>query len=74
MHVDIKIMVLYCSYLGHSRNTVLISNLQFKTKSGKKYWEIFTKGISFDILSKESRVRNTEYDTLTPHTKVHLTK
>ena len=60
LHVDINIMVLYCSYLGHSRDTVLISNLQFKTKSGKKYWEIFTKGISFDILSKESHVGDPE--------------
>ena len=34
--VDIKINTLSCRYLGHSGATVLISNLQLKTKSGGK--------------------------------------
>ena len=32
-------MILSCIYLGHSGNTVLISNLQCETKSGSKYRE-----------------------------------
>ena len=43
LHVDIKIMILYCSYLGNSGDTVLISNLKFETKSGMKYREIIHK-------------------------------
>ena len=31
-------------YLGHSGNTVLILNLQFETKSGRKYQETIYKG------------------------------
>ena len=45
LHVDIRIMMLYCRYLGHSGDTVQILNLQFETKSGRKEREIFTKGI-----------------------------
>ena len=44
LYVDIRIMILSCSYLGHSGVTVLISNLQFKTDSGRKYWENIYKG------------------------------
>ena len=39
MHVDINIMILSCSYLGHSGDTILVSNLQFETKSGRKLRE-----------------------------------
>ena len=59
-NVGISIMIIYCSYLGHSDDTVLIPNLQFETKHRRKYREIFTKGISFEILSMKSSVRNTE--------------
>ena len=43
LHVYI-FMMLSCIYLGHSGNTVLISNLQFKTKSGKKQRENIYRG------------------------------
>ena len=59
LHVYIRIMILSCSYLGHSGDTVLVSNLQLETKSERKYWEIITNGISLKILSKESSVENT---------------
>ena len=36
LHVDIRIMILSCSYLGHIGDTVLITNLQFETNSGRK--------------------------------------
>ena len=36
LHVNISIVILSCRYLGHSGDTVLISNLQFETKSGNK--------------------------------------
>ena len=59
-HVDIIIMTLSCSYLGHSGDTVLASNLQFETKSEVNSGKIFTKGISFKVSSKESGVGNPE--------------
>ena len=34
--VDIRIIILSCSYLGHSGDNVLNSNLKLETKSGKK--------------------------------------
>ena len=37
-------MILSCSYLGHSGDIVLILNLQFETKSGKKQQETIYKG------------------------------
>ena len=37
-------MILSCIYLGHSGNTVLISNLKFETKSGRKQRETVYKG------------------------------
>ena len=37
-------MILLYSYLGHSGDTVVISNLQSKTKSGNKYRENIYKG------------------------------
>ena len=37
LHVDTRIMILSCSYLGHSGETVLISNMEFETKSGIKW-------------------------------------
>ena len=43
-NVDISIMILYCSCLGHSGDTVLISDLQFETKSGRKYQKTIHKG------------------------------
>ena len=42
----------------------MIPNLQFETDIESKQREIFTKGISFEILSKESGVGNPEQDTL----------
>ena len=36
--------MLSCIYLGNSGKTVLISNLQFETKSGRKYQETIYKG------------------------------
>ena len=36
--------MLSCIYLGHSVNTVLIPNLKFETKSGRKYQETIYKG------------------------------
>ena len=44
MHVEINIMILSCSYLGHSVDTLVILILKFKNKSGKKYWETIYKG------------------------------
>ena len=44
LHVDISIMILSCIYLGHSVDTVLVSNSQFETKSGMKYQENIYKG------------------------------
>ena len=44
LHVDIKIMMLSCRDLGHSGDTVLITNLQFETKSVSKYRETIYKG------------------------------
>ena len=38
LNVDINIMMLSCSYLGHSDDTAVISNLQYGTKNGKKQW------------------------------------
>ena len=35
-HVDISIVIFSWRYLGHSGDTVLVSNLQFGTKSGSK--------------------------------------
>ena len=56
LHVDIGFMILYCRYWVHSGDKVLLSNLQFETRMGVNNREIFTKVISFKILSKESRV------------------
>ena len=36
LHVDIRFMMFSCSYLGHSGNTVLIPNLKFENKNGRK--------------------------------------
>ena len=36
INVDIRIMILSCIYLGQNGYTVVISNLQFETKNGKK--------------------------------------
>ena len=36
INVDIRIMILSCSYLGQNGYTVVIYNLQFETKSGKE--------------------------------------
>ena len=36
LHVDIRIIFLSYRYLGHSGDTVLTYNLQFKTKIGSK--------------------------------------
>ena len=36
LHVDIRIMMLSCSYLGHSCDNFLISYLKLETKSGRK--------------------------------------
>ena len=36
LHVDIMIVILFCSYLGHSGDTVLIWDLQFETKIERK--------------------------------------
>ena len=58
LHVYIWFMILYCIYLGHSGETVLITDLQFETKSGRKQRKLFTRGISFQILSKISRIGN----------------
>ena len=45
-----------CIYLGHSGNTVLISNLQFETKSGRKQRENIYKGnLILDSLKGISR-------------------
>ena len=60
LNVNIRIMTLYCRHLGYSGDTVLIPNLQFKTKSGRNTGKLFTKVISLEILSKESSIRNTE--------------
>ena len=35
-NVYTNIMILSCSYLGNICDTVVISNLQFETKNGKK--------------------------------------
>ena len=40
--------------------TVVITNLQFKIKIGKKSWKLFTQGISFDIFSGEYYIGNPE--------------
>ena len=37
VHVDIRIIILSCSYLYHSGETVQVSNLQFENKIGS--WE-----------------------------------
>ena len=37
-------MMLSCSYLGHSDDTVMIPHLQLQTKSGSKYQENIYKG------------------------------
>ena len=37
-------MFLFCIYLGHSGNTVVIPNVKFETKSGSKYQETVYKG------------------------------
>ena len=37
-------MILSCSYLGHSGDTVLILDLQLETKSGNKQQETINKG------------------------------
>ena len=39
LRVDISIMILSCSYLGHSGDTVLVLNLKLETKSGGKHRE-----------------------------------
>ena len=44
LSVYIWFMMLSCIYLGHSGNFVLILNLQFETKSGRKYRENIYKG------------------------------
>ena len=44
LNFDTRIMILSCSYLRPSGDTVLILNLQFETKSGRKYWETIYKG------------------------------
>ena len=36
LHVDMIIFMLSCIYLGHIDDTVLIPNLQSKSKSGSK--------------------------------------
>ena len=36
LYVDIRFIVLSCIYLGHSGNIVLIPDLQFENKSGRK--------------------------------------
>ena len=43
LHVYIRFMMLSCSYLGHICDTVLVPNLHFETKSGRKYQEIIYK-------------------------------
>ena len=49
-------MILSCIYLGYNGNNVLISNLQFETKSGRKYWETFYKdNLILDYLKVISR-------------------
>ena len=49
-------MILSCIYLGYIGNTVLISNLHFETKSGKKQQETIYKGnLILDSLKGISR-------------------
>ena len=36
LHVNIRIIILSCIYLGHSDATVLISNIQLETNNGSK--------------------------------------
>ena len=43
LHVGIRIMMLSCSYLGYSGDTVLFSYLQFETKGERKYRETIYK-------------------------------
>ena len=47
LHVDISIIILSCSYLVQSGDTVLIPDLKFETKSGRKYLENVYKGDIF---------------------------
>ena len=47
LHVDISIIILFCSYLVQSGDTVLIPDLKFETKSGRKYLENVYKGDIF---------------------------
>ena len=51
LHVDISIMILSCIYLGRSADTVLISILQFKTKSGKIVGNYLQRNLALGILN-----------------------
>ena len=44
LHVDIRIMILYCRYLGLSGGTVLLLNLQCEANSGRTQQETIYKG------------------------------
>ena len=56
LHVYTWFMMLSWIYLGHSGNTVLISNLQFETKSGRKRREtIYRENLIIDSLKVISR-------------------
>ena len=61
LHAYRRFMILYCIYFGQSGETVLITNLQFKTKSERKQRENIYKGHIIidslkDILNLESRI------------------